>query len=1095
MAIKSGVTLHKRSAVANKVPLTTDLEMGQLGINTFDGKAYLKVNDGVENVKQIGHDRMRFMGKWAETGYVKSDVVVDGQWTMVANKPTTDKAAPVPIGGPIWSTDPELIPTQGEFSDVVSVLHEYVMNTGGWIQSVQVRMPNWTPSTTTTKISITTESGTSVVANPILSDDGSWADIFLGNTVAATGSSLSIKFEAFHQLDANTISGGWESNIGGGVPANQGFNLTSPTADGTLTIDHTDLDGGERTSELRGVSPGSIISLVETSAPARSSTFRTIGIDQTPTLEYSTYSVEYIDQGSQSALRSGRTTTVTIDVPITSDTDYHIFEDGTLSPPSWGALSTSLSYGGVLQPDVADSYGINVLFQAGLASPDWDFLASSAAGTGSGGGTPGDGVGEAPTDGTPYARQDSTWVSTVTQDQIADIGTALQPGLVDNVSELINDATYIPDSPAGSSSYTRRFNAWNSRYYAGGAMHLQGERFYTNSDAGGYITSNVDGDVVLSSQGTEKIKVLHNSTAAYSLPNVSGTANQVLTTDGAGSANWVTPAAAGVSSVDGRTGVVTLTDLYAPLVHTHVKSEIVDFSDGDYATSAQGLLADSALQPGDNISELVNDLDFVEDAPSDGLSRTRKDGAWDTSYIAGGPVVMQGQNFYTNSPSGGYITSDVDGDLILNAVSPNRVGIARNGNLSYQFPNIAGTEGQVIAASSTSSTNWVTPVTALGDLSDVTLPPATDLGDGQRLSYDGSTEQWTASYSTSALGIVSFPYRIRIPLDTTPPNRYLSGNNDDVTLIDILYINPIDDALEDISLFIEKMTQGDWLNVYLRTDTEIYQAYDVTGPSVLNGNGIWEVPVVYFASGLVNVPEDGDRVRLYWRRVSQENAVPDAPVDGVLYGRQDAAWVPVPTELTALTDVDSAGATDGQRLTWSDLSQTWVPGDPVDVPLESFTFYADMMQSPATSGWAIPTFATLTPDTFDDSLMIRAFDDTVTEGVGFMLQIPEDAVSYVFSVTGRCPSASGNVVFRIYRKGVPDRAPIEDWGTMASSMIFSNRGLTEEFSASINSRTLAAAGMVPGNMTNFEVTRIPANGSDTMVGDFHMLSCKMEFFR
>jgi hypothetical protein len=41
-----------------------------------------------------------------------------------------------------------------------------------------------------------------------------------------------------------------------------------------------------------------------------------------------------------------------------------------------------------------------------------------------------------------------------------------------------------------------------------------------------------------------------------------------------------------------------LSDARTPTAHTHTKSDITDFSDGDYATAAQGSTADSALQPG-----------------------------------------------------------------------------------------------------------------------------------------------------------------------------------------------------------------------------------------------------------------------------------------------------------------------------------------------------------------------------------------------------------------------------------------------------------------------------------------------------------------
>jgi hypothetical protein len=40
----------KRSAVAAKVPLTTDLALGELAINTYDGKLYLKKDNGTESI-------------------------------------------------------------------------------------------------------------------------------------------------------------------------------------------------------------------------------------------------------------------------------------------------------------------------------------------------------------------------------------------------------------------------------------------------------------------------------------------------------------------------------------------------------------------------------------------------------------------------------------------------------------------------------------------------------------------------------------------------------------------------------------------------------------------------------------------------------------------------------------------------------------------------------------------------------------------------------------------------------------------------------------------------------------------------------------
>lgn len=45
----------KRSAVPGKAPQTGDLDLGELALNTYDGKAYIKKSaDGVESIVEVG---------------------------------------------------------------------------------------------------------------------------------------------------------------------------------------------------------------------------------------------------------------------------------------------------------------------------------------------------------------------------------------------------------------------------------------------------------------------------------------------------------------------------------------------------------------------------------------------------------------------------------------------------------------------------------------------------------------------------------------------------------------------------------------------------------------------------------------------------------------------------------------------------------------------------------------------------------------------------------------------------------------------------------------------------------------------------------
>lgn len=45
----------KRSAVQDKVPLTSDLSLGEIAVNTYDGKMYIKKDDGTASVVEVSN--------------------------------------------------------------------------------------------------------------------------------------------------------------------------------------------------------------------------------------------------------------------------------------------------------------------------------------------------------------------------------------------------------------------------------------------------------------------------------------------------------------------------------------------------------------------------------------------------------------------------------------------------------------------------------------------------------------------------------------------------------------------------------------------------------------------------------------------------------------------------------------------------------------------------------------------------------------------------------------------------------------------------------------------------------------------------------
>lgn len=102
MAIK-----HKRSNVADKVPQTTDLALGELAINTHDGKLFLKKDDGVETVIEIGG------GGGSSDMFAETEQVLAADHTLTADRNALT-AGPLTINDDVTLT----IPTGSNWSVV-----------------------------------------------------------------------------------------------------------------------------------------------------------------------------------------------------------------------------------------------------------------------------------------------------------------------------------------------------------------------------------------------------------------------------------------------------------------------------------------------------------------------------------------------------------------------------------------------------------------------------------------------------------------------------------------------------------------------------------------------------------------------------------------------------------------------------------------------------------------------------------------------------------------------------------------------------------------------------------------------------------------
>ena len=316
-------------------------------------------------------------GKWHLTGAT----VTNGEWTMVANKPTLTSPYPIPADNAELGTDPWTPATQSENAVVYSG-HKYTFNEPCLLKKINMWVTQLTADTNYRVVGIYTfpdapdDPITTVIEEPVLSV-GVWDTIAFSNTLVPAGTELLLYIDALNSGASNEVTGGWtytgQNNTG--APPAQSWNHNN--ANNVLRIDKTDLDGTDRTSELLGISINSTIVFADTSNPAAFDQYR---VTSEPPVDQGTY-IEYavvLQEVGEGGVPTG-TTTMTATIPIPQPTEYA--EELATVPVYTGpnvVVEGFLQFDGVDQSGGANKYGIDLELESVTASPDWDVLAYNA---------------------------------------------------------------------------------------------------------------------------------------------------------------------------------------------------------------------------------------------------------------------------------------------------------------------------------------------------------------------------------------------------------------------------------------------------------------------------------------------------------------------------------------------------------------------------------------------------------------------------------------------------------------------------------------------------------------------------------------------
>jgi len=381
-------------------PGAADGQDGDVWFDITNGKIYVKEAGGwtlafdaltetdKDQILALIAGRVNWRDEWVQQTYLTNDMVRDGAYTMIANKNTNDKAAPVPTGSLQWliTDNPAWSPLEYTGSVVTGVRVQPPAGRFFEVSEYRVWIPDVSPNASYQVVFLDQVTGiwtvTSTFTGEILPVPG-WFNVPVQPSFIGEADDFVIALLAANSAGSTDFNHPWvyTGTSQGGDPGLG--NTTRDNQHTVIRISTTDDDGTPRTAELDSVVLDTNIRVVDESD--LNSFFEYVVTGVIPGAAFYEYNVSLLDTGLGGP-GVGNRCQIYFEIPIALPAQY-------VSLPNHWAASPALS--GYLQFDEltggvegADAYGVDLQIQEFSASDDWDLVAIAGAGGGGGGDGP-----------------------------------------------------------------------------------------------------------------------------------------------------------------------------------------------------------------------------------------------------------------------------------------------------------------------------------------------------------------------------------------------------------------------------------------------------------------------------------------------------------------------------------------------------------------------------------------------------------------------------------------------------------------------------------------------------------------------------------